>query len=394
MKPLLFVTRCADLSENMGRRIFNTARILKKNRYRIVGLFERRGTASERFSEVFDEMHFIDPADPTAAVKMLKAQGLKVAFVHESDEPRLLAALITENFRLITFIHNHDWICPTHHKRYGVIDRNCTRPFSSAACSICSLLTPGTKNRPIPQQRELLTQVKRSRQFIVMSEFMADELRRNGFKQQRIVKLYPPVVGTQTPHGAAPDRGDVPEILFVGRLIAAKGPDLLLDAARLIDRPFRLRFVGTGPLEATLKKKAAAYGLSGKVVFEGAVENSYLFIERADIVAVPSRWPEPFAMVGIEAFAHGRPVVGFSIGGISEWLLHNFNGLLAKPGDARDLAACLTTLLDDPQKRSQFGQNGMSFVETHCTEERFVTQFDRIYDDVHVLVKSLPADKI
>ncbi len=392
MKPLLFVTKSADLSESMGRRIFNTARILKKNRYRIVGLFERRGAEAERFSEVFDELHFINPADPTAAVKELRARGLAVAFVHESEEPRLLEALIAEKFRLITFIHNHDWHCPTHHKRYPLIGRNCSTPFSPAACSVCALLSPGAKNRPIPRQRELMQLIKRSRQFIVMSEFMAEELRRNGFKQQRIVKLYPPVVGT-TPHGPAPDRGDIPEILFVGRLAAAKGPDLLIEAARLIDRPFRLRIVGSGPLEADLRKKVKDYGLTDKVIFEGAVENSYLFIERADIIAVPSRWPEPFAMVGIEAFAHGRPVVGFATGGIGEWLLHNFNGLLAGPDDAVDLAACLTTLLDDPEKRAQFGRNGLSFVETHCTEERFVAQFNRIYDDVHVTDKTIPADR-
>ncbi|HOW50779.1 MAG TPA: glycosyltransferase family 4 protein [bacterium] len=393
MKHLLFVTRSADLSESMGRRIFNTARILRKNRYRIVGLFEQRGRTDDRFAEAFDQMHYIDPIDPATAVKELKSQGFSVAFVHEAAEPRLLAALLAEKFKLITFIHNHDWYCPTRHKRYPLIDRTCTIPFSPVACSLCSLFTGGGRSRPIARHRELMTLVKRSRRFLVMSEFMAGQLRKNGFKQQRIEKLYPPVVGDATPSGAAPDRGDLTEILFVGRLIAAKGPDLLLDAARLIDRPFRLRFIGTGPLEADLKKKARGYGLGDKILFEGAVENADLFLERADIVAVPSRWPEPFAMVGIEAFAHGRPVVGFSIGGIGEWLIHQFNGLLAKPGDTADLAARLTELIDDPAKREQFGRNGMTFVETHCTEERFVAQFNRIYDDVHVIEKTIPADR-
>jgi glycosyltransferase involved in cell wall biosynthesis len=393
MRELLFVTHSADLSEGMARRIFNTARILKKNRYRVIGLFEKRAPGADRLAEAFDELHYADPTDPAMSVKELRTRGLRVAFVHESEDPRLLAALLHEKFRLITFIHNHDWCCPTRYKSYGLIGGNCTIPFSPNLCAICALFSGTKKKRPVKLQRELMTVIKRSRRFLVMSEFMAEELKRNGFKQQRITKLYPPVLGDGAPCNAASAHDGIPEILFVGRLIAAKGPDLLLEAARRIDRPFRLRFVGGGPLESALRKKTAAYGLGEKVFFEGAAENPDIFLERAAIVAVPSRWPEPYAMIGIEAFAHHLPVVAFTGGGIGEWLIHNYNGLLAKPDDPDDLAACLTALLDDPAKREQFGRNGHAFVDAHCTEKRFVAQFDRIYDDVHVAAKTIPADR-
>ena len=49
-------------------------------------------------------------------------------------------------------------------------------------------------------------------------------------------------------------------------------------------------------------------------------------------MVVPSIWPEPFGQVGIEAGFYGMPVVGFDVGGISDWLREGVNGFLA-PGD-------------------------------------------------------------
>ena len=54
--------------------------------------------------------------------------------------------------------------------------------------------------------------------------------------------------------------------------------------------------------------------------------------QSASAVAVPSVWPEPFGLVGLEAGAFGVPALAFDVGGISEWLEDGVNGWLA-PGD-------------------------------------------------------------
>jgi glycosyltransferase involved in cell wall biosynthesis len=51
-----------------------------------------------------------------------------------------------------------------------------------------------------------------------------------------------------------------------------------------------------------------------------------------DVVVMPSLWPEPFGLVGLEANRRGVPVVAFATGGIPEWLQDGVNGCLA-PGD-------------------------------------------------------------
>ena len=53
---------------------------------------------------------------------------------------------------------------------------------------------------------------------------------------------------------------------------------------------------------------------------------------RADLLVVPSLWPEPFGLVGLEAARHRLPVAAFAVGGIPDWLRPGVNGYLA-PGD-------------------------------------------------------------
>jgi glycosyltransferase involved in cell wall biosynthesis len=69
----------------------------------------------------------------------------------------------------------------------------------------------------------------------------------------------------------------------------------------------------------------------------------------ADLLVVPSIWPEPFGQVGPEAGLHGVPVAAFAVGGTPSWLTDGVNGRLA-PGDpptAEGLAAAIVACLAD-----------------------------------------------
>ena len=68
--------------------------------------------------------------------------------------------------------------------------------------------------------------------------------------------------------------------------------------------------------------------------------------DAATLVAVPSLWVEPFGLVGIEAFARGRPVVAYDAGAISEWM-HDGGGRIVPRGDERALGTAIAALLAD-----------------------------------------------
>jgi glycosyltransferase involved in cell wall biosynthesis len=69
----------------------------------------------------------------------------------------------------------------------------------------------------------------------------------------------------------------------------------------------------------------------------------------SDLLAVPSLWPEPFGLAGIEAQCVGLPAVGFAVGGIPDWLIDGVTGSLASgdPPTPGGLAAAIVSVLGD-----------------------------------------------
>ncbi|MGA2164548.1 MAG: glycosyltransferase, partial [Solirubrobacteraceae bacterium] len=87
---------------------------------------------------------------------------------------------------------------------------------------------------------------------------------------------------------------------------------------------------------------------------------------------IPSLWPEPFGLVGIEALAAGRPVVASLTGGIPDWLQDGVTGIGVRPGDVRGLALALDELLADPERQRAIGAAGGEMVAIRFSPERHV----------------------
>src|SRR4029077_1314874 len=100
----------------------------------------------------------------------------------------------------------------------------------------------------------------------------------------------------------------------------------------------------------------------------------------ASLVAVPSLWPEPFGLVGIEAFAAGRPAVARANGGIGDSLDDGVSGLSVPAGDARALARALNELLDDPQRQQEMGAAGRKTVAERFSPEHHVAALSEAYE--------------
>jgi type III pantothenate kinase len=123
-----------------------------------------------------------------------------------------------------------------------------------------------------------------------------------------------------------------------------------------------------------MRALAARLGVAVRVVFTGWLGPDELSQQLADasVVVMPSLWPEPFGLVGIEAFAAGRPAVASATGGIGDWLTDGVSGLAVPPADEVALAGALRELLGDAERQRQMGRAGRDTVQERFTREHHV----------------------
>lgn len=158
------------------------------------------------------------------------------------------------------------------------------------------------------------------------------------------------------------------EILFAGRLVADKGADAFVEAcaAALPDLPgWRARMIGADrfgpgspdtPFLAGLRPRAAAAGIA----LDGYQPHEAVLAAMAEaaIVAVPSRWPEPFGLVALEAMASGAALVCSGRGGLTE--LVGDAALIVDPDRPGALAAALRRLAGEPALRTELAARGLA----------------------------------
>ena len=142
------------------------------------------------------------------------------------------------------------------------------------------------------------------------------------------------------------------EILYAGRYEREKGVFALISAfEQVADRlpDPQLVFAGEGGAGDALEARARDSRHSHRVKVLGRLSQEQLAAEYAAcrVVAVPSLWPEPFGLVGVEAMFAGTPVVGSGRGGMSEWLEDGRTGLVADPDDPAAFGAALARVLTD-----------------------------------------------
>lgn len=157
------------------------------------------------------------------------------------------------------------------------------------------------------------------------------------------------------------------EILIgnVGRLVLQKGQKYLIEMARLLKNRnirFKILIGGEGPLEASLKQKAAEAGVDDRIVFMGFIKNIKAFMTTIDIFVLPSIW-EGFGYVLVEAMACRKPVVAFNISSNPEIIDDNITGYLVDPMDIAAFTEKVEYLSRYPDRRHSLGSAGRKRVE-------------------------------
>jgi len=249
----------------------------------------------------------------------------------------------------VYFAHNFWGVCISGSKRWGrPFPKTCTRSFGPG-CLIhylphgCGGLNPFVALEMFSAQSKRLGTILRSRAVLVASEYMRREYERNGVAPERINVIPPFVREPEEEPQNVEQRRRGRRLVFLGRMTQLKGPTYLVRAAHELNstdgQSWTVVFGGDGPERERVL--AEAKRLDVPLECAGWVDASRRdeLLRSAALLVLPSTWPEPFGIVGLEAARLGVPSVAFGVGGIPEWLESGVNGELAEfPASVRSLA--------------------------------------------------------
>jgi glycosyltransferase involved in cell wall biosynthesis len=266
--------------------------------------------------------------EPVSLDPLLHAVRPDVIHLHTVVNPWVLEW--AHGRRAVITIQDHRYFCPGLGK-WTLSGDVCSEPMSEEVCAQCFDSEEYFRGILSTTRRRLAALA--GLRIVVLSEYMKGALS-EVVQPEAGISVIPPFV-----HGldanAAKDGTD--GVLFVGRLTAHKGVRAALDAWQRSEVGLPLLVAGSGPLQGEVAKRGGE--LLGWLD-RASLSRAY---RRARALLLPSRWQEPFGIVGLEALSMGVPVAAWRSGGIPEW--HPGPGLVSW-GDVDALAAALREAVD------------------------------------------------
>lgn len=236
--------------------------------------------------------------------------------------------------------------------------------------------------------------------YVPMSRDLARWLERDvRVRPERIRQLYNGV-DTERFAPSVAVRGSHDETITVGtvgRLDPVKNQAQLLQACKalaasnpMLGSRLRVLIVGDGPLRQPLASLAASLGLSDRVEFAGARNDTHELLRRMDVFVLPSM-NEGISNTILEAMATGLPVVAGRVGGNPELVEQDVTGHLYDPGATNALQDALLPYLVDPALRRAHGSAGRERAVQHFRLDSMVERYLDLYDE---LLGNKPSPKL
>lgn len=287
---------------------------------------------------------------------------------------------LLHTYPTVLFAHGYYGTCATGNKCHAFPRfQTCSRRFGPACLFLhyprrCGGLRPGEAWRIYRLQSQRNAWLKDYETILVASNHMRSEYIRHGVGPNRILISPLPLMDRDleiSQAHAVPPSG---RILLMGSLTNTKGGHYLIPAiaraSRKLGQPLLLTVAGDGPERGNLEKEARKFQIAAK--FVGWIDDRRRaeLLGETDLLAVPSLWPEPFGLVGIEAGAWGVPAVGYAVGGIPDWLIAGQTGELA-PGDppsVAGLADAIVRALESPRHHAELRKGARQLARRFALE--------------------------
>ncbi len=295
-----------------------------------------------------------------------------VCFSHNMRELAVDERL-TARWPVVKMMHGYFGTCVSSQKAHAFPHVTpCSRTFGAACLGIylprrCGRLRPLQMLAEYGWASRQHALLDRYAHVVVASRHMADEYGRHGVAAERLTAV--PLFPTDGVPSSVRPMPAMPTVVFAGRMTRIKGGDVLVRAIAAANRisaaPIGLLMAGDGPARG--EWEALSRELRVDATFTGWLTGPArtALLRRASVAAVPSLWPEPFGLVGLEAASHGVPAIAFDVGGIREWLEDDVSGrLVPEVGDYTALGRVISATCSAPPDLQRLGEGASRVART------------------------------
>lgn len=319
-------------------------------------------------------------------LRIIEREKPDLAYIHQVLQPDLIET-VTGMVPSVRFVHGFKLVCPDGRKMLKSIGRVCTFPMGFL-CQLrayryqCMPRNPAAGLPLLRKCRRSLSLHRARSHVVVASRFMAKIMLENGMLEAKL-QVIPYFTDLPTLEATA-GLDSPPRILALGRITKEKGFASLLRAYQKFRDRALLTIVGDGPELVNLRELAEKTQIASRVEFPGWLQHEQLEVlyRQSVMVVVPSIWPEPFGIIGIEAMSYGKPVVAFEVGGIPDWLKHGETGYLVPPQNESRLASRIGELLDNPARAERMGMKGREVVVQNFTSDIHIDRLLELFSEV------------
>jgi glycosyltransferase involved in cell wall biosynthesis len=306
--------------------------------------------------------------------------------------PSLYWTATRRKIPVIQTLHNFRLLCPEAMLlRDGKICEDCVGKLPWRAvtrgCYHDSALQSAVTASMLTVHRAIGTYQNHVTAFIALSQFSRDKFIAGGLPAEKI-QVKPNFVVTKAKPTWTMRAGG----LFVGRLSAEKGLDVLIDAEKMRKalpgqsaNENLIKVIGGGPLEATVREAFGHNCLGPRTPDEVST-----LMHASQFLIAPSTCYETFGLVAVEAFSCGVPVIASRHGGLAELIKDGVTGLLFTPGDAVDLASKIAWARSHPEEMLKMGQAAYSEYLNKYTPEKNYHMLHEIYRETMPAMRGEP----
>lgn len=318
------------------------------------------------------------------AEQLIDDQKPDLAHVHgvyHHLSPSVLISLKKKNLPVIFTLHEYKILCPSYLflDGQGKVCELCEgKKFWHAPVKKCfrnslpASLLVGVESYV---HRLLRTYKNKVDLYLSPSKFLQGKMIQYGFPEEKVEWLpYTIPIDLYEPNYSHEEY-----FVYVGRLSHEKGIAELVQAMKRVPR-LQLKVVGTGRLQASLQAFIDREGLKNvELVGYKSGQELQEIVKKAMFVAVPSVVYDNSPLSIYEAFAHGKPVVGASIGGIPELIDEGADGFLFKSGDEDSLVEALNRMWENRDRFPEMGRSARQKAEALFGPKGHMKKIEEIY---------------